>query len=128
MSLKIDTNREAFLAVLSVVAAADQIGSLEERDFLFQSVKEVELFTGQSQAEFNKLLGAVTQHLYDSLPNEDGAITAAGVDQLLSVVKQKLSAGERASLLEVAEELAESDDETDEEAAVLTQIKGALGG
>ena len=80
MSLKFEKNTEAFLAVLTVVIGADNAGSLEERDFLFKKVKGISIFGNPSTQDFNKLLGKVTDTVYSTLPQNDGAITSAGID------------------------------------------------
>src|SRR5262245_16629177 len=82
--LKFEKNTEAFLAVLSVVLSADNVGSLDERDLIFKKVKGLAIFNNPSMAEFSKLLGKVTDVVYSELPQEDGAITDAGVDMLLA--------------------------------------------
>ena len=87
MSLKFEKNTEAFLAVLAVVIGADDSGSLEERDFLFKKVKGISIFGNPSSQDFSKLLGQVTDVVYSQLPQADGAITAAGIDSLLSAAK-----------------------------------------
>jgi hypothetical protein len=126
MSLSLENNREAFLAVLTVVAAADQVGSLEERDFLFQKVKALSTFAGLAKGDFNQLLGAVTSKVYGALPNDGGVITPAGVDELLGLVKARLSADERTRLVETAAALAKSDGAGSEESELLERIRAAL--
>jgi tellurite resistance protein len=126
MSLSLENNREAFLAVLTVVAAADQVGSLEERDFLFQKVKALPTFADLAQGEFNKLLGAVTAKVYDALPTDEGAITPAGLDELLGLVKARLSTDECKGLVETAAALARSDGGGSAESELLERIQAAL--
>src|SRR6185295_9002025 len=75
MPLKFEKNTEAFLAVLTVVAGADNVGSLEERDFLFKKVKAIGIFGNPSQQDFNKLLGKVTDLVYTQLPQQDGTLS-----------------------------------------------------
>src|SRR5690242_8362216 len=75
MSLKFEKNSEAFLSVLTLVVGADQVGSLAERDFLFQKVKGISIFENPSPADFSKLLGRVTDAVYSKLPQKDGVIT-----------------------------------------------------
>src|SRR5262245_12856269 len=110
MPLKFEKNTEAFLAVLSAVIGADNVGSLEERDFLFSKVKGIAIFGNPSLPEFSKLLGKVVDTLYSGLPkDEDGAITAAGIDTLLSEAKGALTPDLRKTLVATAGELIDTD-------------------
>src|SRR5262245_51271134 len=109
MPLKFEKNTEAFLAVLTVVIGADNAGSLEERDFLFKKVKAIPLFGNPSQQDFSKLLGKVTDAVYSQLPQVDGAISAAGIDQLLAEAKNALSPELRKTLVATAGELMDAD-------------------
>ena len=79
MTVKFANASEAFLSVLTLVAGADQSGSLEERDFLFNKVKSLAIFGNPSTADFSKLLGKVTDAVYSDVPQQDGEFTAAGV-------------------------------------------------
>jgi hypothetical protein len=126
MTVKFATDTEAFLAVLTLVAGADQSGSLEERDFLFKKVKGLAIFGNPSQAEFSKLLGSVTDAVYAGLPQQDGEFTAAGIDSLLADVKKTLSADLRKSLVQISGELGDSDGVEAKETALLEQIRRAL--
>lgn len=126
MTVKFANDSEAFLSVLTLVAGADQSGSLEERDFLFKKVKGLALFGNPSTADFSKLLGKVTDAVYEGLPQADGEFTAAGIDALLGEVKQKLNADLRKSLVQIAGELGDSDGADAKEGELLARIRRAL--
>ena len=127
MSVKFANESEAFLSVLTLVAGADQSGSLDERDFLFNKVKELAIFGNPSTADFSKLLGKVTDAVYEGVAQQDGEFTAAGVDALLADVKKTLSADLRKSLVQIASELGDSDGADASEAALLDKVRRALG-
>jgi hypothetical protein len=127
MPVKFANDTEAFLAVLTLVAGADQSGSLEERDFLFKQVKGLAIFGNPSAADFSKLLGKVTDAVYEGLPQQDGEFTAAGVDSLLADVKKTLSADLRKSLVQIAGELGDTDGADSREAELIGKIRRALG-
>ena len=127
MPLKFEKNTEAFLAVLTVVIGADNVGSLEERDFLFNKVKGIGVFGNPSPQEFNKLLGKVTDIVYTQLPQQDGALSAAGVDTLLAEAKNALSTDLRKALVSTAAELIDADGAEADEKALLDKIRRALG-
>ena len=126
MPVQFANDSEAFLSVLTLVAGADQSGSLEERDFLFKKVKGLALFGNPSSADFSKLLGKVTDAVYEGLPQADGEFTAAGIDALLGEVKKKLSADLRKSLVQLAGELSDSDGADAKEGELLARIRRAL--
>jgi hypothetical protein len=126
MPVKFANDSEAFLSVLTLVAGADQSGSLEERDFLFKKVKGLSLFGNPSSADFSKLLGKVTDAVYTGVPNQDGEFTAAGIDSLLGEVKKQLGADLRKSLVQIAGELVDTDGADEKEVALLEKIRRAL--
>jgi len=126
MPLKFEKNTDAFLAVLTVVIGADNVGSLEERDFLFKKVKGIGIFGNPSPQDFNKLLGKVTDIVY-SLPQQDGALSAASIDTLLAEAKNALAPDLRKALVSTAAELIDSDGAEASEKALLDKIRRALG-
>jgi hypothetical protein len=126
MTLNLENSREAFLAVLTVVVAADGVGSLEERNYLFEKVKGLKAFEGCTQSEFNKLLGSVTSRVFEALPSEDGAITAAGVDQLVAAVKPLLGPDLANAVLDAVAGLSDADSATSSETALLQTLRQKL--
>ena len=126
MPVKFSNESEAFLSVLTLVAGADQSGSLEERDFLFSKVKGLAIFGNSSTADFSKLLGKVTDAVYSGVAQEDGEFTAAGIDSLLVDVKKVLSPALRKSLVQIACELGDTDGADSKESALLDQVRRAL--
>jgi hypothetical protein len=127
MSVTFANDSEAFLSVLTLVAGADQSGSLEERDFLFNKVKGLAIFGNPSTADFSKLLGKVTDAVYSGVAQQDGEFTAAGIDSLLGEVKNKLSPELRKSLIQIAVELGGTDGADANETALLDKIRRTLG-
>jgi hypothetical protein len=127
MAVQFANESEAFLSVLTLVAGADQSGSLEERDFLFHKVKDLAMFGNPSTADFSKLLGKVTDAVYAGVAQQDGEFTAAGIDSLLAEVKKTLSADLRKSLVQIAGELVDTDGAEAGETALLDKIRRALG-
>ena len=126
MPVKFANESEAFLSVLTLVAGADQSGSLEERDFLFKKVKGLAIFGNASTADFSKLLGKVTDAVYEGVAQEDGEFTTAGIDALLGDVKKALSPELRKSLVQIAGELGDTDGADVKETALLERIRRAL--
>jgi hypothetical protein len=126
MAIKFENSSESFLAVLALVVGADNVGSIAERDFLFEKVKSLPSFGNLSLADFSKLLGQVTDKVYSTLPQVDGALTSAGVDELLAAAKSSLSPELQQAALKAAVQLSESDETNAAEAALLSQIRRAF--
>ena len=126
MSVKFANDSEAFLSVLTLVAGADQSGSLEERDFLFNKVKGLAIFGNPSTADFSKLLGKVTDAVHAGVAQQDGEFTAAGIDSLLGEVKKTLNADLRKTLVKIAGELSGTDGADASEKALLDKVRRAL--
>lgn len=127
MPLQFETSNEAFLSVLAVVVGADQVGSVAERDFLFEKVRSLPNFGNSTLPEFRELLGQVTDKVYSALPQAEGAITSAGLDELLAAAKSKLSPELQKTLVRTAAQLCETDETNATEASLLSRIRRAFG-
>jgi hypothetical protein len=127
MAIKFENSSEAFLSVLTIVVGADNVGSIAERDFLFEKVKALPSFGSLSLPEFSKLLGQVTDKVYSTLPQVDGALTPAAIDELLAAAKSALSPELRQAAIKAAAQLSESDETDAAEAKLLSQIRRAFG-
>lgn len=126
MPVKFANDSEAFLSVLTLVAGADQSGSLEERDFLFNKVKGLTIFGNPSTADFSKLLGTVTDAVYAGVAQQDGEFTSAGIDALLAEVKKTLNPNLRKTLVQLAVELGGTDGDDAKETTLLDKIRHTL--
>jgi hypothetical protein len=126
MPIKFENSNEAFLSVLSVVAGADSVGSMAERDYLFQTVKGLPGNSNLSNPEINELLGQVTDKVYSALPQTDGAITSAGMEELFAAAKSQLTPELRQAVLKAAVRLSETDETGAGEAALVSQLRSAF--
>ena len=126
MPIKFETSNEAFLSVLSVVAGADSVGSIAERNYLFQTVKGLPGNSNLSNPEINELLGRVTDKVYAALPQIDGEITSAGMEELFAAAKSQLTPELRQAVLHAAARLSETDETGAAEAALISQLRSAF--
>ena len=126
MPIKFENSNEAFLSVLSVVAGADSVGSIAERDYLFQTVKGLPGNSNLSNPEINELLGKVTDKVYSALPQTDGAITSAGMEELFAAAKSQLTPELRQAVLNAAVRLSETDETGAGEAQLVSQLRSAF--
>jgi tellurite resistance protein len=129
MTIRISSPSEAFVAVASIVIAADSVGSLAERDVVMARLKAISCLANQDEAALKSMLGQVTQHLCDCLPvSNSGAFTTAAVATIVAAVKPLLSAEQRGEALRLAEATVTADGASDTERALLDQLRAGLSG
>ena len=126
MSIKFEKPAEAIVAIASVLIAADKVGSLTERDFLFDHLREIDLFSGYDKSKFSSLLGDVTGKVWDSLPFENHSLTPAGFETLVVAVDAALPQKYKAEAYKMAWGLISCDGVCDEEMQLLEKIRQGL--
>ena len=127
MAMKIETPAEACAALAAIIVGADDLGTREERQFLFENVRALPMFEGLDQVQFSKLMADTTADLYDSMPTEGAHIRSDGVGRLVDMIRDALPADRRAEALEAAVGLARSDGVTSVEALLLQRLCEGLG-
>lgn len=129
MGIQFANAAEALAGVTAIVVAADNQGSLKERQFLFDHVAPLEPFAGIDPAGFNALLGTITGRIYDQLPTDPSTMqfTPAAMDELFLAVKQQLTPAQCVDAVRIAEALVSSDQATPGENALVAQMKTVLG-
>ena len=120
MALTFEDDRDAFLAVLSLVIGADQVGSLRERDYLLGQVRTLPLFGDMGTTEFTKLLGEVTERVYVS------ALGSEQVGELLVQAKSVLGPELCQTVVQSATGLCAADGSARDEDELLLQIRQTL--
>jgi hypothetical protein len=126
MTFNFENEGDAFLSVCAVVIGADQVGSLAERDFLLQEVRELPLFGSPSRDDFSALLARVTDDVYAKLPCEEGVVTTEGIDLLLADVREALGPDQRELLMKTAGQLCGADSVDETEVALMARIREGL--
>jgi tellurite resistance protein len=119
---KIETAAEACAALAVLIAAADELGTNEERGFLFETVKALPIFADLDQKQFLKLMADTTEGLYASNAGEGGRMSSAEVGRLVDMIRDALPAERRVEALEVAVGLASSDGVVSVEALLLQRL------
>ncbi len=127
MSIEFKEPAEAICALASVMIAADSVGNFSEHDFLLTEAKKLDVFKTYDATKFNRVLGNVTERMYDTLPCENGMLTEQGVQSLLAVAKKTLNANLQKQCFQLVAALACSDGLGQEEAFLLTKIQKAFG-
>jgi tellurite resistance protein len=120
--MRIETPAEACAALAVMIVAADQLGTSEEREFLFEKVRSLPVFEGLDRAAFMKLMADTTEGLYDSMPMEGSRMSSAGVGRLVDMIREALPADRRVEALETAVGLAQSDGVVSVEALMLQRL------
>lgn len=126
MAIKFRRPTEAFAAVAWVVCTADKLGSLEERDFLYEQVQGLEVFENYGLVEFQNLFGATFNRVFQTLPHGDLSVTKQGVESLIQAVNEVLNPELRVEAFEMAVGLANADNLCDEEKIMLEQLQHGL--
>ena len=122
MPMKIETPAEACAALAAIIVAADELGTIEERSFLFDTVRTLPIFQGLDQRQFSQLMADTTARLYDSLPMDGAHVSPEGVGRLVDLIRDALPAERRAEALEAAVGLAKSDGVESVEALLLQRL------
>jgi len=126
MSINFEKPVEAFVAIASVLIAADKVGTLEERDYLFNKLHSMDLFSGYDRNAFSSLLGEVTSKVWDSLPTENHTLTPSGFETLVVAVDAALPANYKADAYKMAWGLVCCDGGCDDERELLEKIRQGL--
>ncbi len=126
MAIEFRRPTEAFAAVAWVVCTADKLGSMEERDFLYEQVQDLNVFENYSLVEFQNLLGATFNRVFQTLPNAELSISEGGVESLIQAVREVSSPELRVEAFEMAVGLANADNLCDEEITLLGQLQRGL--
>jgi hypothetical protein len=126
MTIKLQRPTEAFAALAWVVCTADKLGSVEERDFLYEQVRNLEIFKGHDRIEFQYLLGATFIKVFQTHPGGESSLTEQGVDSLIQAVNATLSPELRVEAFRMAIGLARADELCDAEEALLEQLRRGL--
>ena len=120
--MKIESAAEACAALAVMIVAADEVGTDEERQFLFSTVKALPMFEQLSGSEFMALMADTTEKLYASLPTAGGRLSSDGIGQLVEMICEALPEDQRVEALEAAVGLAQADGVASGEALLLQRL------
>lgn len=122
MQMKIDTAAEACAALAVMIVAADERGTFEERDFLFEKVAALPIFRGLDQGQFTKLMADTTTGLHGSFATDGLRISSEGTGRVVQMIREALPPEWRVQALEAAVGLAQSDGVVSLEALLLQRL------
>jgi len=122
VEMRIETAAEACAALAVMIVAADEQGTLAERDFLYASVAALPIFGGLDQAQFAKLMADTTAGMYASFTTDGSRISSDGVGQVVQMIREALPPEGRVEALEAAVGLAQCDGVVSLEALLLQRL------
>jgi len=125
--MKIETPADAFAALAVLVVGADQVGSFEERRFLFERLSAHSVFGDLDGEAFAALVGETTEQLHTSLPTADGRVTDEGVSRAVGMIAGALTPELCTDAFRMAVDLARIDGMVRPEEAMLERVRDGLG-
>ena len=90
MAFKLENPAEAYAAVSLLITGADGVGTLVERQFLFDKLSVADVFSGHDAESMGELLGRLTGRMFSDLPNDGVALTSDAVQILCDSAKRLL--------------------------------------
>ncbi len=127
MQLKIEKPEEVFVAVAATTICVDQVGTLDERRFLFDKVRKLDVFDSYEDSQFSALVNQITEMVAGSLITEECTISDEGLKWLCDHARALLEDQELKLLFEMAVDLGSSDALQSGEKSFLEQLKVGLG-
>jgi len=126
MAFKLENPSEAYAAVSLLITGADGVGTLDERQFLFEKLRVVDVFSGHDDESMRNLLGTLTGRMISDLPNDGVALTSDAVQILCDSAKQLLDEDQCCNAFSLAANLACCDGLEKIERNLLNQIADGL--
>jgi len=118
---------EAYAAISLLVVGADEVGTMEERHFLFDDLGEVDVFADHDKESLGALLGTLVGRMFQDVSDDGVTLNADAVSEVCAGVNGVLDEGQRFELFSLAVRLAYSDGLDRRERDVLVEIASHLG-
>lgn len=126
MEVQFDRPAEAMAGLVWVVCAADNVGTIEEHNFIHGEARHMGLFAEMSQTEFTSLLAVTRTKLFNALPNNGYCLSHVGAEKVIAAANKVLDDGQKKVAYEMAIGLANSDRLEEREEDVLEKMKEAF--
>lgn len=123
MDIQFDRPVEAMAAITWLICTADDVGSVEERDFLHSHVRHTQDFAEMTQTQFSALLAATRTKLFNTLQNNGFCLSPPAVDSVISSAGSILNTEQKLQAYIMAVELAKSDGLVEEEKLILEKLR-----
>jgi len=126
MSINFERPEDAYLAVAWAVLVADNVGTIQERNFMHSNVKSLALFNDYSEEEYSMMVGAMYMKASQTYLDEGGALIKERVLELIAAVNEYLTAQDCLEVYRMAVGIACADELYDDEIELLTRLRAGL--
>jgi hypothetical protein len=127
MMIEFRNPAEAFIAVAWAVCTADKCGTEGERDYLYDQVRNLDIFEHCSREDFEHMIGLAYNKVFHTLPCEESVLTAEGVEYLINAVNKALGPELRVEVFKMACGLAQVDTIGEPERTLLGRLQEGFG-
>ena len=127
MDIQFERPVEAMAAITWLICSADDVGSVEERNYLHEQVRHSQDFAEMSAAEFTTLLASTRTKLFSNLENNGFCLAAPAVESVIQSASSILNETQKIQAYKMAVNLAASDCLVDSETEVLDKLRISFG-
>lgn len=124
--MKLDTPAQACAAMAVLMAGADEIGTMEERRYLFDTIAAHPVFADLDRAGFRKLMQETTDWIWSSFPTEGAHVAEEGISAIVALIRDVVPVEYREDAIRAAVGLADADGVTSEEASLIERLATEL--
>ena len=127
MIIKFERTEDAYLAVAWAVISADKAGSLQERAFLHDNIKTIDVFKDYDDTQFSEMVGSSYIRAKESFLTDGGPLSDEVADSLIKAVKEAVNEDLWLSIYDMACGLACSDELHESEMAFMMRLQSGFG-
>ena len=126
MIINFERTEDAYLAVAWAVISADKAGSLQERSFLHDNVKAIDVFEDYTDTQFSDMVGSSYIRAKESFLIEGVPLSDEVAENLIKAVKEAVKEDLWLSIYDMACGLACSDELQESEMAFVKQLQSGF--
>lgn len=126
MIINFERTEDAYLAVAWAVISADKAGSLQERSFLHDNIKAIDVFKEYNDVQFSDMVGSSYIRAKETFLIEGSTLSAEIAESLIKAVKEAASEDLWLSIYDMACGLACSDELDESEIIFMKQLQAGL--
>jgi len=122
-----ERTEDAYLAVAWAVISADKAGSLQERSFLHDNVKAIDIFKDYTDTQFSDMVGSSYIRSKESFLIEGVPLSDEVAESLIKAVKEAVKEDLWLSIYDMACGLACSDELHEDEMIFMKHLQSGFG-
>ncbi len=126
MIINFERTEDAYLAVAWAVISADKAGSLQERSFLHDNIKAIDVFKDYTDVQFSDMVGSSYIRAKESFLIESGSLSDEVAESLIKAMKEAVNEDLWLSIYDMACGLACSDELHESEIIFMKQLQAGL--